>query len=166
MNRIREHLAKNYDALMNTPGKINDVAAGFTIGVIVSFTPLVGLHTALTILLAYLLNKSIGAGIIGTLVFNPLTAPLIFSASILVGRTILRIEPGAKPLTMDPTLSGIHQMWSAGSGMFYSWMAGGLILGAAAGVVSFFLVRRSMTTYQTRIYIKRKMKKEGRKQSA
>ncbi len=159
----REYLKENYEKLMNTPGRISDVAAGFAIGVFISFLPLIGLHMALTVAIAFLLRKSMGAGIIGTLVFNPLSAPIILMTNIKLGRLILGAKQQSITVTVNADLTGIQKLWETSIGVFQPYMIGGLILGSIASAVSFFMVKRSLGTYRERIYL-RKRKGHGSNQ--
>src|SRR5271167_2106233 len=53
------------------------VAASFAIGVAISFTPLLGLHWIIALLLAVILRLNKVDVLLGTLVVNPLTLPAI-----------------------------------------------------------------------------------------
>jgi len=161
MERLKEFLKENYERLMNTPGSENDVAIGFAIGVLVSFTPLIGLHTVLTIVIAYVLGRSVGAGIIGTLIFNPLTWAMIATANITVGKMLLG---KTKPHTVriEEGLGGFARLWEAGSHIFYPYLLGGLVLGTIAAVVGFVLTKRSLITYRKQVYERRKRKREAK----
>lgn len=73
--------------------RLNDppyaVAAGLASGVAISFTPFIGFHLILAILLARLLNGSLIAAMIGTLAGNPWTIPLILYMTYKVGMLVL-----------------------------------------------------------------------------
>jgi len=70
------------------------VAAGISAGVIAGWTPFLGFHIVLGIVLAFLLRGSLVAAALGTLVANPLTFPIIWSASWEIGHFMLG-HPGA-----------------------------------------------------------------------
>ncbi len=65
------------------------VAAGIAAGVMIGWTPFLGFHIPLAIALAFILRGSLVAAALGTLVANPLTFPLIWSASWEVGHFML-----------------------------------------------------------------------------
>lgn len=66
------------------------VAASFAIGVAISFTPLIGLHWIIALLLALILKLNKVDVLLGTLVVNPLTLPAVAAAAIPIGRLLLK----------------------------------------------------------------------------
>ncbi|MDP9839181.1 uncharacterized protein (DUF2062 family) [Neorhizobium huautlense] len=71
------------------------VAAGIAAGVMIGWTPFLGFHIPLAIALAFILRGSLVAAALGTLVANPLTFPLIWSASWEIGHYMLG-HPGGE----------------------------------------------------------------------
>ncbi|MGE7370007.1 DUF2062 domain-containing protein [Neorhizobium sp. NPDC001467] len=65
------------------------VAAGIAAGVMAGWTPFLGFHILLGIMLAFILRGSMVAAALGTLVANPLTFPLIWSVSWELGHIML-----------------------------------------------------------------------------
>ncbi len=72
------------------------IAAGFACGAAVSFTPFVGFHTLLTVLLVLMIRANLAAGLIGTAVGNPWTFPLIWPAVLFTGRWLLHESSSEK----------------------------------------------------------------------
>jgi uncharacterized protein (DUF2062 family) len=66
------------------------VAASFAIGVAISFTPLLGLHWIIALLLAIILRLNKVDVLLGTLVVNPLTFPAVAAVAIPIGRLLLK----------------------------------------------------------------------------
>lgn len=64
------------------------VAGGLAIGVLVSFTPLIGLHMVMAALAAYLLRLNLPAALVGAWFVNPFTAPVLLPAVYLVGQAL------------------------------------------------------------------------------
>jgi len=159
---LRKRISAYYTALMSTPGRIDDFAGGFAIGLIVALSPWLGLHTVLVLALATLFRKSLAAAILGSLVFNPLTGIFIFSLEFKFGALISGSPPVEFPADISLDLKGLQELWHAGAGIFYPLFFGSLVLGTAAAVLSFFFVRRSLVTYRSRVYLKR----HGDKQDA
>ncbi len=71
------------------------VAASFAIGVAIAFTPLIGFHFLMAILLALLLRLNKLDVVLGTLVVNPLTLGPVSAAALPVGRFLLRARQEA-----------------------------------------------------------------------
>ena len=72
----------------------HSAALGFAAGAAVSFTPLVGFHFILAIVLAFVTRGSLIAALLGTAVGNPLTFPLIFTASYWIGDRMKELAVG------------------------------------------------------------------------
>ncbi|HTS03671.1 MAG TPA: DUF2062 domain-containing protein [Thermoanaerobaculia bacterium] len=66
------------------------VAASFALGVAISFTPLLGLHWAIALLIAFALRLNKVDVLLGTLAVNPLTLPAVGAVAIPIGRFFLR----------------------------------------------------------------------------
>jgi uncharacterized protein len=153
---IRGRTSDYWDDLMNTPGQINDVAGGFAIGLLVSFTPLIGLHVALTFLITLWLRKSFGAAVLATLVFNPLTAPIFWAAELEVATLILGKPDFVLPDSLTFNLAGFKLLIFSFKSVFYSLFFGGMILGIPISYMNYVFVKRSLISYRKRIYERRK----------
>ncbi len=158
---LRGRLNDSYLALMNTPGKINDVAFGFAIGVWVSFTPLFGLHTALAFLIATAFRKSTAAAIIGTLVLNPLTGPFIVAAEMELGLFLTGRGDAAWPARISLNLEGLRALYGVGAELIIPFTLGCLALGLVATPACYYLVFRSLVSYRRRLYGKVKSRIES-----
>jgi uncharacterized protein len=75
--------------LARLSGTPHNIAAGFACGVAISFTPLVGFHVLLGCLLALIVRGNFLAMVVGTLVGNPWTLPLMWLGSYEVGKLLL-----------------------------------------------------------------------------
>lgn len=81
-----------FHRMARLPGSPYFIAAGFACGAAVSFTPFVGMHIALSCLLAWALRCSLLAAAIGTVVGNPWTFPFIWIWIYQFGKWILVLE--------------------------------------------------------------------------
>ncbi|MCK5621488.1 MAG: DUF2062 domain-containing protein, partial [Alphaproteobacteria bacterium] len=59
-------------------GTPHSIAGGFAAGAAVSFTPFVGSHFVLAVLISWLTRGNIVAGLLGTAIGNPWTFPFIW----------------------------------------------------------------------------------------
>lgn len=71
------------------------VAASFAIGVAIAFTPLIGFHFLLAIVIAVLLRLNKLDVVLGTLVVNPLTLGPVSAAALPVGRFVVQARQEA-----------------------------------------------------------------------
>jgi uncharacterized protein len=72
--------------LKRIKGSPRDLSAGLATGLAISFTPFIGLHTLLSILIAWLIGASMASAIIGTLFGNPWTFPFIWYLTYELGQ--------------------------------------------------------------------------------
>lgn len=84
--RLGTYLLKRLTRLSGTP---QSIACGFACGAAISFTPFVGFHIVLSMLLAWMLRGHIIASVVGTVVGNPWTFPFIWLATYKVGQILL-----------------------------------------------------------------------------
>ena len=65
--------------LARLPGTAYSLAGGFACGAAMSFTPFVGFHFVISVILAWIIRANIVASVIGTAVGNPWTFPFIWT---------------------------------------------------------------------------------------
>lgn len=165
--RTVEYLGHRVRRLPDTPHRI---ALGFALGVFASFTPFFGAHILVAAALAKLARVNIVAALIGTLVGNPLTFPLIAWASLGLGRAILGYGASGEDFDRLSVAFGeaAHGLWSSllslfGYGasawgrvgpffhyVYWPYFVGGLIPGVASAVASYFILKPLIAAYQGR----------------
>jgi uncharacterized protein (DUF2062 family) len=124
--RLGIYLVKRVTRLPGTP---HSIAAGLACGTAISFTPFIGLHTLLSVLLSFLVRGNYLAAIIGTLVGNPWTFPVIWLVTYQAGHYMLGSTPSrAAP---EPELTS---RWYEIRALIWPMTVGGVPLGALAGV--------------------------------
>jgi uncharacterized protein len=134
------------------------VAASFALGVAISFTPLLGLHWAIALALAFVLKLNKVDVLLGTLVVNPLTLPAVGAVAIPIGRFLLRARREAVAhlpwhemfrrsfwATAGPTMKAIGVQMAVG--MFSL----SLIAGALTYVVLLRFIRRHRAKLAARV---------------
>lgn len=109
------------------------VAGGLAVGVLISFTPLIGLHMVMAALAAYLLRLNLPAALVGAWFMNPVTAPVLLVAVYKVGAALDWL-PEVQLGTGYPAAFRrlLHQLAELS--------LGGLVLGAAAATATYALV--------------------------
>lgn len=83
--RIRQYLRRLL-SLEDTPERI---AKAFALGVFITFSPLVGLHTLLALAIAFLFGLNRVAVLLGLFINNPWTLVPFYTASTYVGGAII-----------------------------------------------------------------------------
>ena len=107
------------------------IAAGFAVGVFISFTPFFGLHTPMAIAAAFLFRLNKLTCITGAWINTPITVLPILGLSYQLGG-FLRGSDNQPPLT-----GGVD--WSNLEKYATSLMLGTSLIGFVAAVISYFL---------------------------
>ena len=175
ISRAIEYVGIRLKRIPDTPHKIS---LGMSCGIFASFTPLFGLHFLIAGLLSYLLRANVLASLIGTFVGNPITFPIITVFNLKLGEWILgsseyssgdggKIFEGFldfifliyKSFFTEGSIgeNNVPRMNEFFNGVFIPYSLGGLILGIFIAVISYFLLRPLVATYQKkRIALKAK----------
>lgn len=115
-------------ALDSHPGHI---AAGFAVGVFISFTPFFGLHTGLAIAAAFLFRLNKLTTITGAWINTPLTVGPILVISFKLGRFLRGLPP--HPFSFK------NLEWHELKVYSKSLLLGSSILGLAAAILAYFI---------------------------
>ena len=166
IKRAIEYVGIRLKRIPDTPHKIS---LGMSCGIFASFTPLFGLHFLIAGLLSYVLRANVLASLIGTFIGNPITFPIITVFNLKLGEWILgsnEYSSGDGGKIFEGFLDFIFliykSLFTEGSigensvprmneflyGVFIPYSLGGLILGIFIAVVSYFLLRPLVATYQ------------------
>jgi hypothetical protein len=140
--RLGTYLVKRLTRLPGTP---HSIAAGFACGTAISFTPFIGLHTLLSVLLSFLLRGNYLAAVVGTLVGNPWTFPVIWLMSYQLGHALLGSAPSEIAPLEEPELTS---RWHDLKALIWPMTVGGVPLGALAGLLIYLPVVRMVAAYQ------------------
>ena len=184
ISRAIEYVGIRLKRIPDTPHKIS---LGMSCGIFASFTPLFGLHFLIAGLLSYLLRANVLASLIGTFVGNPITFPIITVFNLKLGEWLLgsseyssgdggKIFEGFldfifliyKSFFTEGSIgeNSVPRMNELLSGIFIPYSLGGLILGIFSAIISYFLLRSLVSTYQKKrdaLKTKRSKKKLMRK---
>ncbi len=141
----------------------HSIAIGAAAGVVISFTPFLGLHFILAGLLAFTLRGSIIASALGTFFGNPLTFPFIWVGSYQLGSKILgldaqldgsglvdqlrQVSANIARASWDTLWSALEVLWPI---ILKPMAVGGVPMGVVAGFISYYLVKKLAGAYQHR----------------
>ena len=166
ISRAIEYVGIRLKRIPDTPHKIS---LGMSCGIFASFTPLFGLHFLIAGLLSYVLRANVLASLIGTFIGNPITFPIITVFNVKLGEWILgsnEYSSGDGGKIFEGFLDFIFliykSLFTEGSigensvprmneflyGVFIPYSLGGLILGISIAIISYFLLRPLVSTYQ------------------
>ncbi len=184
IGRAIEYVGIRLKRIPDTPHKIS---LGMSCGIFASFTPLFGLHFLIAGLLSYVLRANVLASLIGTFIGNPITFPIITVFNLKLGEWILGSSEyssvdGGKVFEgfLDFIFLIYKNLFTEGSvgensgprineflnGVFLPYSLGGIIGGIFVAIISYFLLRPLVATYQKQrdsLRAKREKKKLTRK---
>jgi uncharacterized protein (DUF2062 family) len=152
--------------IQRMPGTPHGIAAGLASGVAVSFTPFLGFHFLLAFALTWALGGNYLAAVIGTVVGNPWTFPLILAAAYELGCLIVGRAPSG--LVDLANLSWEH-LWGDAWRLLWPMTVGSLPLAGLAWIVTYFPLVRVIAVFQARRrrrLERRRLRLERRRQRA
>jgi len=155
--------------LRRLPDPPHRIARGVAAGVFVCFTPMFGFHFLTAAALAFVMQGNIVAALLATFVGNPLTLPIIAAFCLELGWWILGTsvqvplhqvftEFGNAAIELKRNFEAIFTddvtQWSQLRGfarrVFLPYIVGGIVPGAVAGSVAYFLTVPAVGAYQKR----------------
>jgi len=141
---IRTKIKGYTEKLKAIKSKPGPVCMGFALGIFLGTTPFVGLKVLIAIGLTWMLGWSRIASIIGVMQFNVVTGPIFYGFSFVVGKYVLGYNLSL-PSESVLSVSGLFHLFTGNLGVFWSLMAGGVILGIPLALLgymgSWYLIR-------------------------
>lgn len=144
-----EYMGRRMQRLPDAP---ESIALGFACGVFTSFTPFFGLHLLVAAGLAWLFRSNIFASAAGTFAGNPFTFPLfIVPVSLQLGYWVLGRGGDVDTSFTELGFFGLLAHTSLNvRELFLPYLVGGIAPGIICAVISYFLVKPIVRTYQAR----------------
>lgn len=143
-------------------GSPHSIAIGCAAGVFISFTPFLGFHFILAGIIAWIVGGNILASALGTFFGNPLTFPFIWLSTFKTGHWLLggnakmsmsdletqlvSLTKGLFSTSIDGIMQAVMSFWPIMKPM----AVGAVPLGFCASVVSFYIIRKAVESYQHR----------------
>lgn len=132
----KEKWKKRIRTILTLDSHPGHIAAGFSVGVFISFTPFFGLHTPMALVAAFILRVNKITCLTGAWINTPLTVVPVLVASYELGEYILGHTP-EKLVLKELTLQyGLEILKSHGAPL----LIGASLLGFAAALLSYALV--------------------------
>lgn len=155
--------------LRRLPDQPHRIGRGVAAGVFISFTPLFGVHLLGAMAIAWAIRGNILASVLGSLVGNPVTIPLIAVVSLGLGRWMLGVDGSLAPAAIFEAFSQatrqlthnilsvfddrvahwdrLAHFWDT---IFLPYLVGGLIPGLLAAVAFHYLTVPLVRSYHAR----------------
>jgi uncharacterized protein len=140
--KIKEQFRKLLH-LDDTPHRI---AIAFALGVYIAFSPLVGLHTAMVFLFAWLFRLNTIALLLGSLLNNPWTFGPIFGGCLWLGVKLYGISYDAAPIDWRhlTVMNLIPQL----KPYLIPFVLGTTLIGIIASVIAYLFANYLITQYR------------------
>ena len=136
-----------YERFIRIRGEPREVALGFALGIFVGMTPTIGVQTPIAIFLAALFKWGKLSAAIGVWISNPLTAPIIYSVTYIVGAKLMSLDPVFN-IPLSPTWSTLKAMLQKAPRAFGAMTVGGAIIGLPLALFSYYLSYAAVEKYQ------------------
>jgi len=156
------------------PGTAYTVAAGLACGAAISMTPFVGFHFVLSALVAWLLGANIVAALIGTVVGNPWTFPLIWAGTYKVGNWLLgRHYAAGDPdsihfasifggLLRESLAFNLSYVIDVFGSLLWPMVVGSIPTAILTWLIFYFPLRRLVAAYKHQRIVRRQRRRERR----
>lgn len=153
MRAIFERLRSRFDRVVGVHEQPERLAAAWALGLTIGFSPLIGLHTVLALLLALIFRLNKVDVFLGTLVVNPWTLPVYFPVAVYVGKRItgVRVPRFVLPRPEEVLHAAVwreHVPWLRS--VLLAWGAGAMVLALIAGGVTFVVLRQMIRFHRRR----------------
>ena len=136
---LKQRIRETWQKLSHLDARPDQIAAGFSIGIVASLLPLNPSPIAVATVVACLLKRNVIAAIAGATVailYIPLL-PLIWLGEYRLGQLILPVRHSV-PLDQARLWDVLQNAWDAYAAMFI----GSIIISAPVGLITYFVVNR------------------------
>jgi len=126
--------------LDDTPHRI---ALAFGLGVWLAFFPILGVHTILALLIAFMFRLNRAALLVGVYVSNPWTLAPLYMAGTILGCEIFGVS-SAELTSVDWGLHGrafYRALFESLRPLVWPFVVGNTVLGVAGGIVGYVVLR-------------------------
>lgn len=136
---LKQRIRETWEKLSRLDARPNQIAAGFSIGIVASFLPLNPSPMIMASAAAWLLKRNMIAAVAGAaaaILYTPLL-PLIWLAEYRLGTLLL---PVRHPLTLEQARlwEVLQKGWDAYAAMF----VGSIIIAAPVALLTYWVVKR------------------------
>ncbi len=129
--------------LARLEASIYSISAGFACGSMVSFTPFIGFHFILALVLAFVIRGNILASMIGTVVGNPFTFPFIWVTIYNIG--IIFFNPDKLNKNVELNLESVL---NGGWDIILPMLIGSAIICVPIWFISYFAIRFLLLSFR------------------
>ena len=141
---MTERLRRILQVLLHIEDTPHRTALAFGVGVLIAFSPFLGIHMGIALLVAFVFRLNRVAILFGTYLNNPWTVAPIYLAGTSLGCLMLGVSmDGLEAIDWDLTGAAFREtLWATLRAYAWPFILGNTILGLACGLVGYVLLRR------------------------
>ena len=119
-------------------------ALAFGVGILIAFSPFLGIHMGIALIVAFLFRLNRVAILVGTYLNNPWTLAPMYLAGTSLGCLLLGVsKDGLEAIDWDLQGTAFYEsLWATLRPYVWPFLLGNTILGIVCGVVGYALLRR------------------------
>jgi uncharacterized protein len=154
---------KLYERFLRIRGNPRQIALGFALGLLIGFSPTMGIQILIAVFAAAMLKWNKFAAAAGVQITNPLTAPFIYSLTYYIGAKLIGLH---KAFVWHDVFNHnkIVDLVEKAPKILLALAVGGIVLGIPVAIMGYYLSYKVLQTYQDRIREKLNNQKENLKQ--
>ena len=140
---MSSRLGRAVEVLLRTQDTPHRTALAFAIGVFIAFCPLLGIHTALALGIAFAFRLSRVPMLLGAYINNPWTLAPLYMAGTLFGCALLGVPAGGLS-AIDTSLHGTEfyrALFASLKPYLWPFVIGNTVLGVFAGLAGYLGLR-------------------------
>jgi uncharacterized protein (DUF2062 family) len=145
---VSSRLKRAVDVLLVAQDTPHRTALAFGVGVFIAFFPVLGIHTALALGVAFAFKLGRVPMLLGAFINNPWTLAPLYLAGTLLGCALLGV-PTAGLASIDWSLHGTafyKALFASLKPYLWPFLIGNTVLGVVAGLASYFGLRYVLET--------------------
>ena len=139
-------IKQQFSKLLHLNDTPNRIAVAFALGVYIAFFPLIGLHTIMVFLFAWMFRLNTIALLLGSLLNNPWTFGPLFGSCLWLGLKLYGMKRPIPPLDWQQ-LTWMNLMTQL-KPYLIPFVLGTTIIGIIASVIAYFLANYLITQYR------------------
>lgn len=141
---MTERLRRVLQVLLHIEDTPHRTALAFGIGVLIAFSPFLGIHMGIALVVAFLFRLNRVAILFGTYLNNPWTLAPMYLAGTSLGCLLLGVSSDGLS-GMDWELRGsafLASLWATFRPYLWPFLLGNTILGVVCGILGYVVLRR------------------------
>ena len=150
---MNERARRVVQALLHIEDTPHRTALAFGVGVLIAFSPFLGIHMGIALIVAFLFRLNRVAILFGTYLNNPWTLAPIYLAGTSLGCLLLGVSnDGLDAIDWELTGAAFREtLWATLRTYMWPFLVGNMVLGIVCGLIGYFVLRRFLERRAARL---------------